>query len=231
MSITIAINYYNNITSLKRVLDCFREISSELPGFFEFVIVDDHSPSVPDLGLFDGIPNFRLYRVLDDVAWNMPGARNVCALEARSKHILFMDIDHLIEKSELGKLVRDSEMLGKGTRLTPSRTLASGPNAGDQVKPNINCFLIHRSDFFRAGGYEEDFSGSYGQEDKYFKYCCKWNGILDQKANFSLSVVPGASTKLLDRDKSKNEKLLDELINTKIIKAKNAFRYSYDRII
>jgi hypothetical protein len=181
--------------------------------------------------MFEDVPNLRLFRVIENLAWNMPGARNICALEARSKQILFMDVDHLIEECQLQQLMSDSAALQRGQRLTAQRILASGPDAGDGVKPNINCFLIHRSDFFRAGGYEEDFAGSYGQEDKYFKYCCKWNEVKDEPSNFALAVGRGGSTKLLDRDKRRNEKILEFLIGNKIIKPRKAFTFNYERLI
>lgn len=161
----------------------------------------------------------------------MPAARNIGGLEARNRLILFSDVDHLLEMDELEPFLADCESLPLGKRLTPTRKRPYGQVIeGEPPKPNINCFLIHRQDFFRAGGYEEMFSGHYGQEDKFFRYCCRWNGIEDEPAKFRLSVILGGSTKGLDRDTSRNKPILDTLVATHAAKARNTFRYAYERI-
>lgn len=230
MSIAVVVNYFNNEKSLVSLIENFKMINRVKPGIFEFILVDDHSHEIVSVDVFADVANLKVFRVSEDVTWNMPGARNIGALEAHSKQILFMDVDHLIDEAELDQLLVDSENLTVGKRLTPGRKIASGDNVGKVVKPNINCFLIHRSDFFRVGGYEESFSGSYGQEDKYFRYCCKWNNVEDVLGESVLSVVPGASTKEFDRDKTRNEIIIESLIFRRIIKAAKAFTYEYTQI-
>lgn len=231
MSVSLVVNYYNNEKSLKFLLENFKKISEVRKDFFELVLVDDASPTPMDLAHFNGIPNLRVFRLRENVAWNMPGARNIGALEARNKQILFCDVDHLLEPEELECFLADSEKLALNTRMTPNRIRAFGRVfEGETLKPNINCFLIHRQDFFIAGGYEELFAGHYSQEDKYFRYCCRWNAIEDVTASFKLSVITGGSTKDMERDKTRNEGILDALVKTHNFKARNAFRCAYDQI-
>lgn len=231
MSVSIVVNYYNNERALKGLIDNYRALSAARPEFFELLLVDDASPQPVDPICFEGVPNLRVFRLKEDVQWNMPAARNIGALEARNRLILFNDVDHLLEVDELERFVADCEGLPLGKRLTPHRKRPQGVVVEeDPLKPNINCFLIHRQDFFRAGGYEEMFSGHYGQEDKFFRYCCRWNGVEDDWATFRLSAVRGGSTKGLDRDTSHNKPILDTLVALHSAKARNAFCCAYDRV-
>lgn len=231
MTITVVANVYNNQSALEVFIKKMKPIQSAAPGRFEFVIVDDHSHDAIDLDVFDGLTDVRVYRVTEDVRWNMPGARNIGALEARRRCILFLDIDHIIPLDQVETLLSDAEGLAPGRRLTPIRHRASGSRAGEELKPNINCFLINRSDFFLAGGYEEDFAGHYGQEDKYFRYCCRRNGVEDQAAKFTLGLMSNSSTRGLDRDKARNEVILDVLVDRHIVRARRAFSYGYTQLL
>ena len=227
MAVSIVVNYYNNQRCLEPLLANYRKLSSIAKGFFELVLVDDHSHDAPDLKIFENTAGLRVFRVNEDVPWNMPGARNIGALESRNKLILFSDVDHILEVDQLGSFIEDSKKINRGTRLVSSRK----PLAQRQLHPHVNCFLMYKQDFFKVGCYEELFSGHYGQEDKFFRYCCRYNGVEDEISNFSLTAVSGGATKHMNRDKDRNELVIETLISANTIKARKAFQFSYEQIV
>lgn len=227
MAVSIVVNYYNNQKCLEPLLANFKKLTAIAKNFFELVLVDDHSHDPPDLRIFENVAGLRVFRVTDDIAWNMPGARNIGALEARNRQIFFSDVDHILEVDQLHAFVKDSERLQLGTRLVSSRK----PQGGRRLHPHVNCFLMYKQDFFKVGGYEELFSGHYGQEDKFFRYCCRYNGVEDEVSNFKLAAVSGGATKHLDRDKDRNELVLETLIAANTIKPRKAFQFSYEQIL
>lgn len=230
MAISIVINYYENLPALDFFVENFARISQKSPGSFELVLVDDCSPTPVMASAFGSLNNVRAFRIKENVPWNMPAARNVGALEARGNVMLMCDIDHILEYDEVDRFLRDAESLPLGVRMTPNRKRPADGDQPSDLKPNINCFLIRRQDFFRVGGYEELFSGHYGFEDKYFRYCCRWAGVEDQPAGFRLSVMKGGATKGLDRDTSRNGAIFEALHSTRIHRAERVLSYEYEKI-
>ena len=227
MAVSIVVNYYNNQRCLGPLLANFKKLSAIAGDFFELVLVDDHSHDAPDLRIFEDVPRLRVFRVDEDVAWNMPGARNIGALEARHKLIFFTDVDHILEVDQLNAFLEDAKRIQIGTRLVSSRK----PLSGRSLHPHVNCFLMYKQDFFKVGGYEELFSGHYGQEDKFFRYCCRYNGVEDEVSAFKLAAVSGGATKHMDRDKARNELVLETLIAANTIKPRRAFQFSYEQVV
>jgi glycosyltransferase involved in cell wall biosynthesis len=215
MLISIVANYYNNPDGVQLFLEGYRKAWEKAPGLLELILVDDHSKEVIGEDIFVAVPNLRVYRIDKDIPWNQGGARNIGALEARNRVILFMDIDHQLETEEIRGLLEDASGLELGERITPPRRRKSrGDEVGEELKPNINCFIINRQDFFMIGGYDEIFSGHYGQEDKFFFRCCRRKGIVDRPGNFTLTYLTGRSTKVLSRDKSHNDLVLETMMAT-----------------
>ena len=227
MSISIVANFYNNPDAVALFLEGFREACKEAPGLLELVLVDDHSEEILGEDIFAATPNLRVFRIAEDIPWNQGGARNIGALEARNRVILFMDIDHHLDTEQVPGLLADASALKLGERITPPRRRKSrGDEIWEELKPNINCFMINRQDFFMVGGYDEIFSGHYGQEDKFFFRCCRRKGIVDRLGNFTLTYLTGRSTKVLSRDKSHNDLVLETMMATGS-RSPHAFRNSY----
>lgn len=126
-----------------------------IPGIVEqglnTVIVDDCSPE--PLGPIDGV---RVYRVLDDIRWNQPGARNL-GFHVSDGWIINADIDHLVTRSMISEIMKINLQRGNVYFL--------GREDNDLIH---NFFLIHKQDFDLMGGWDEDFCGNYGFDDYYF---------------------------------------------------------------
>ena len=53
--------------------------------------------------------------------------------------------------------------------ITPVYKAQARQHHGASVAPHINTFMISRWGYFRAGGFDEDFSGHHGFEDVLFR--------------------------------------------------------------
>jgi hypothetical protein len=115
------------------------------------VIVDDCSPEP-----LDPIEGIKVYRVLDDIKWNQPGARNL-GFHVSEGWIICADIDHLVTKSMVEELEKIEWKKGHIYFL--------GREDDDTLH---NFFLIHKEDYDSIGGWDEDFCGNYGHDDTYF---------------------------------------------------------------
>ncbi len=228
--VSIVTHFYNNPYCLDRMLRSFEGLAQAHPGAIEFIIVDDHSDPAPDPAIYDGIPDLRVFRLLDDVAWNMPGARNIGVHEAQSDMILLMDIDHIIDPQHNDRLLTLVDTFEPRTVATFGRIWRK-PSGRTKRKPgHINSFLIRKSDYLSVGGFEELFSGHYGHEDKYFKVCCRRNGIKETELELDLLIEPGTFTKVLDRDRSHNDTILKDLLQGGVFKAQKTLSFPYERI-
>lgn len=231
MPLSIISHYYNNSASVEKAVAAYREISRLHPEMFEFVLIDDHSHEPISQDLFEGIPSLRVFRILEDVAWNMPAARNIGVSEARFNKLLIMDIDHMVDLSRFDLFLSDVEALkiGEIARFRRKRRSLTNQNEWIEIRSHMNSFLIHKSDFVDVGGYEEEFSGHYGQEDKFFTACCRKNGIAEVMLD-SYLVLQGKATSNLVRDKTVNADKLDSILKEKTFRASKYLTYKWTQI-
>lgn len=228
MKLSIVSHYYGNAPAVELMLSSFRGLAAARPGAFDFVLVDDHSHEPIDTKRFEGIEGLRVFCIVEDVRWNMPAARNIGVHEALCGKILLMDIDHIVDPSLVDVLLDDAEGLSPGEIGSfPRMKRANG--GWKQVDPHINSFMLHKSDFLAMGGYEEQFSGNYGHEDKFFKVCSRRHGLVSTMLKTVL-FVRGSATPELDRDKSVNTVILNRLLDSKASKAQKTMTYNWERI-
>lgn len=129
-----------------------------IPGILEqglkTVIVDDCSKE--PLGPLEGV---RVARVTDDIKWNQPGARNL-GFHICEGWVLCADIDHLVTKENMEQLEKTNLRRGCVYYL------------GREDTNSVNIYVIHKDDFEKIGGYDEDFCGNYGYDDIHFYNKC-----------------------------------------------------------
>lgn len=199
--LTLITHVYNAQQPVDRQVALWRQFSPELRARLSFLVIDDHSdtPLQVDKGGLD----LRLVRVDDDIDWNMPGCRNLAATLCETPWLLFFDVDNVCSEASLRKIVDNLPRLDK-SRLHVFRRTENGAD----VEPHINSFLITRQGFFKAGGYDEDFSGHYGFEDVAFRMMWRKHvggevlltDIAFEQINFRTSG--------LDRDLTRNQALI-----------------------
>lgn len=122
----------------------------------EVILVDDGSTTPPDMG--DCPVPYQLYRVLEDRPWHQNGARNLGMAQA-TDWCLLTDMDHLLTAENLDKI--RGLNLERGCAYRPRRVW---PDGTDREKRHPNSYLLHRDDFWSAGGYDERWCGYYGTD-------------------------------------------------------------------
>lgn len=165
------------------------------------VIVDDCS-SEPLALEEDGID---VYRVEDDILWNQPGARNL-GFQESDGWIVCADIDHLITKENVEDILKIKKEKGTIYYL------------GREDADSWNVFLIHKDDFEKIGGYDEDFCGHYGYDDIEFLWRCQKNLIIEERRDIKVRVYAKESSSKLDRNIKFNRELLRLKAHNKVNK-------------
>lgn len=154
------------------------------------VIIDDcsHEP----LGPIEGI---KIFRIIDDIKWNQPGARNL-GFHLCDGWVVCADIDHLITKENIEQLKHIN--LQKGTIYY----------LGREDTDSVNIFVMHKDDFEIIGGYDEDFSGNYGYDDIHFYNKCKSFLNVQELRHIKAKVYANESSSVGNRDTSHNLNLI-----------------------
>lgn len=158
--------YYRNPTMLAAQFRVWAGYADAAKAQIEIVVVDDGSPDTEAAATVsrpDGLPPFRLYRVLEDRPWHQHGARNLGAREAAGNWLFLSDMDHVLPADSLTKLLAlpDLDRVYTFARLdapdlTP-KLLHGRPH------PHPNTFCLKKARYWSIGGYDEDLTG-YGTD-------------------------------------------------------------------
>jgi SAM-dependent methyltransferase len=221
--LTIVTHHYNNHEGVKLQLDTWRSYPKEILEQLDLIVVDDFSDS-PAKHDFTGLP-LRRFRVETDIEWNQCGCRNLGASQARTDWLLLYDIDHIIDRDNISRLLSglgslDPKCLYQFGRLENDVAIYSAPN----------CFLVDRLAFLDSGGYDEDFCGHYGLEDIYFLHCWQRRGnAIVQLTNVELR-VDGVGTARLDRDLTRNRQLMEQKLRAEYMETGPRTRFSWQEL-
>jgi len=175
----------------------------DLKKHFRIIIVDDSSPkriTLPRMNL-----NLTLLRVLEDLPWNQPGARNLGTCYATTLKIFLTDIDHFIPQSTMEFAV--NKQLAINEVYTFKRIINNEP-----INRHVNTFLLRKDFFMQMNLYDEDFVGSYGHDDTFvtsFSFI-KHNAVV-READFTIETNHQIGHNLIR----------DVTINTEKLKNKN----------
>jgi glycosyltransferase involved in cell wall biosynthesis len=159
MKISLGTTYYNNPENIISFIENHTEYVDEL------IIVDDGSADIYHiLNYVKPLEKLKLYRVKRDYGFNSHGCRNLIMKEASNEFVILMDSDrmivdpkHSIEYLKKRPLKRD--------RLY--RFIAHAPRIGSNIHESVNDYLISKTHFFSAGGYDEEWIG-YRNGDRHF---------------------------------------------------------------
>ena len=127
-----------------------------------FIIVDDCSSNPVTLDI-DFPINLTLVRIDTDIFWNPPGAKNLGFMLYDSCWCFSCDIDHIVESDEYIKMLALDKQIGNVYFFERFK-----PDGTSRGKNTPNIFIIHKNDFWKTGGYDEDFSGAHGYDDYVF---------------------------------------------------------------
>lgn len=221
--LTLITHVYNAQQPVDHQLARWLRYDPALLARLEFLVIDDHSDA--PLQIDKGPLNLRLLRVADDIAWNMPGCRNLAALQARTEWMLFFDVDNVADEAAIARIVNALPRLDTNRLHVFRRT-----EGGVDVEPHINSFLITRQGFFRAGGYDEDFSGHYGFEDVLFR--TQWRRHVGGEVLLTDIAFEqlGHRTGGLDRDTARNQALIHAKAAAGLPRARGLLRFGWDEV-
>lgn len=138
----------------------------------EVVVVDDHGdpPYKPGPEFDPALPfpegkvepgiELKVYRVDTQIPWNQMGARNLGMKEAESSWRLMLDPDMVLTAPNLARIFELFPRFRRGHHYKPKLGKNSKKPYGS---PNL--YICHEADFWKSGGYNEDFAGAKGYSD------------------------------------------------------------------
>lgn len=166
---SVVMAYYDNPNMFRRQLDSFLSLGFDLKERLQYVVVDDCSPKWPAFDVVSplleqdktlgGIP-FSLFRMKVDIRWNQDACRNLGAHHSRHPWVLLTDIDHMIPERTMRKLLLH-ENLQETYAYRFSRV---DDRTFEPYKPHPNSWLMTKSIYDAADGYDERFAGWYGTD-------------------------------------------------------------------
>lgn len=189
--ITMIVPYYRQPNMLRKQLETWQRYTAEVSAAFNFVIVDDCSPEPAEDVFGDAWQphGVSLYRIDQDVPWNRGMARNLGTHVAETDWILHVDTDHVLGADEAAKLVANGMHCVPKSTWCRFRRFRMGradetrkkdkipPDAAyGEIHPHIDSYLCTKEMYWRAGGYNEDFSGVLGGGSPFLREMVKANG-------------------------------------------------------
>lgn len=192
---------------VKSLLELYAGYPADILDRVHFVIVDDGSPlpyEIPDVDL-----NLTWLKIIRDIPWNNPGARNLGATYAKSDKIVLTDLDHEFPVETLRHIIGRGEC---GRDFFRFRRAHEGKFFKHS---HANIFLMSRARFMRLWGYDEEFCGNYAHDDVWFVKFQKWHGSRQRhlRRRYPIRVRSETSRSLthtLERDLTPNQKVYEE---------------------
>ncbi len=167
--LSLVIHIYNNQELLNLQINNWKDWGY-IPDL-ELIFLDDGSSPELDLSV---IPKWvRKIRIIDDIPWNQPGAKNLAATLATGSWLLFLDADQLLDREKILRLIYQLPNLNENNIYRFKRFCAK---THGELTVHQNCQLIANNTFEKFGGYDEDFAGNYGHEDAYFERLWRFKG-------------------------------------------------------
>jgi glycosyltransferase involved in cell wall biosynthesis len=165
MKLSVIIPYYEAPMMLQIHMDHLE--ARGIPDGVEYLFVDDGSQKHP---ITEPLPHGRTFRIKQNIAWNVAGARNLGAHEANGEWLLFADIDRIIpqEVFDVPVLPQHFYQFQDHMWWGAPRTRRVTPDSIDvEVVLSPGTTLVRKDRFWEAGGHKEGGAvGCYGGTDR-----------------------------------------------------------------
>lgn len=151
--ISCNITYYNDPKWLLWWYQTFKQFYLDRIDI-QLNIADDGSQVYPAEDFFDQFvpsPNMRLFRVKEDIGFNSHGARNLLMKQTQTEWNMLSDIDREYPMQTLKSIIKAEQ---EGTLKRGEYYNYSHEKHGD---PSCNEYLVSKTDFWKSGGYDEEF--------------------------------------------------------------------------
>lgn len=245
--ISLIIPYYRNFWMLRRHVDVWEMYSQEVLDNIRIIVVDDGSPDMSALSALQCVRKplpLELYRVNEDIPWNRGGARNLGAHVAKTKWLLHVDVDHTVPPDTMAALLdlkldpaqwyRFNRWRVGAADFTRKKDDADPAAKFVEIHPHVDSYLITEDLYWKAGGYDEDYSGSLGGGTPFLRDLSR---IVKPKVLsrsiplhvYTTDSVPDASEIVLSRDTSRYSELNRQKRHGKLPK-QNPMRFTWGRV-
>lgn len=221
--VTLIIPYYRQPQMLRKQYEEWSNYHETEKRFFHFIVVDDCSPEPAEdivgwSDMFSRDLGIELYRIDEDRPWNRSMARNLGTIQAPTAWIVHMDTDHVLTRWQALNLRTTIEsMRGKvpewfrfsrrrigAADETRMKDKCSRESTNVLIHPHIDSYLTTKTAYWKAGGYNEDFTGVLGGGSPFLKEMTKEHGeppVLGTELHvYTRHAVPDSSEHTLKRD-------------------------------
>lgn len=165
-NLTIVMAVYGQPQMLATQLAEIRSYGPEVCSKLRLIVVDDCGDPPVDPreieAVATGVQSAKLFRIEQDIPWNQMGARNLGMHHAEG-WCMMLDPDMVFPASMMVRVMEAVEKLERGQVIKFALRHFDNKRTIDMTSPNT--WIIHRDDFFHAGGYDEDYAGSKGWSD------------------------------------------------------------------
>jgi glycosyltransferase involved in cell wall biosynthesis len=171
--VTLVVPYYRNCEMLRRQIQEWELY----PAGVQIIVVDDGSPElakpiIENTATPELQKRIQLFRIMVDIPWNREEARNLGALQASTKWIVQVDIDHVLPAASARHLLQfeaDSKhwyrfprwRKGKADETRNKDAISRDVEFG-QIHPHVDSYLISKVLYWLVDGYDLLFSGCLG---------------------------------------------------------------------
>ena len=189
MKISLGTTYYNNPENIISFVEHHQEYVDEL------IIVDDGSADIYHiLNYVKPSEKIKLYRVKQDYGFNSHGCRNLIMKEASNEFVILMDSDRMIVDPK-HSIEYVKKRLLKTDRLY--RFVAHVSDIGNSIHESVNDYMISKTHFFSAGGYDEEWIG-YRNGDRHFFEQLKFFGDETVLHEVNIVLLRGPTVRMND---------------------------------
>ena len=233
------IPYYRNAPMLEVHVANWSRYGADVLAALTIILVDDGSPEPdrPD-AILNAAPDHvrarvRLLRILEDKPWNQHGARNLGAYVARDGWLLIADMDRLLLHADMRVIMRHKLKTSRfykpvGVRMHPTLLVEDGEKAP------YNQLLIHRTTYWRVGGYDEDYCGHYAGDTPFLRavaQVAKFERLHGARMyRYNRHVLPGANTEGMDRSTEAGKEIYARKVASGDTRPKNPLRFKWEEV-
>jgi glycosyltransferase involved in cell wall biosynthesis len=157
---TIVHPFYNEPKRLELQLENWRAYKDQFKDNLEIIIADDCSdPGVHAMLEWEEIDfNLTVYRVLQDLKWNTPGALNLGISQSKTHWVLIMDSDCLLKPEAMQELI-DLRPDEKFFYVFDRDRITDDPIKKSNTRFLPCSILFNRPTFDEVYGFDEDYQG------------------------------------------------------------------------
>tara|TARA_R110001592_G_scaffold43380_3_gene140616 strand:+ start:91 stop:789 length:699 start_codon:yes stop_codon:yes gene_type:complete len=230
MKLTVVMTYYNQDKMLRKQIDNWNSYSKDLRDEVNFILVDDCSMknSTEDFDFSSCEFDLNVYRVTDDVYFNVPGAVNLGADKTQTEWFIKQDMDTIIPEETMSKLLELIESAPDKSIYKFYRTNGTSISNANKITPGQ--FMIRKDDFWSIGAWDEDFCEDYGMNDPaFFWRASQDNYVVHEGYDLHVTIDSDGESDI-ERDCFVNSELLEQKKSGKVDWSDDYIRFNWKQV-